>query len=387
MDIGRVLKDSWTIFARDWGALVVAALITFVLGVLTLGILSVPLTAGLYLMILRRVREGRQAQVGDVFGCFDRLGAYVVAYLLFLALRARRRRDRPAAVPAAGRRPFRARARLGVVLFVLAVCVVTVVGAYLLTDLGLLDDPHGRQAALGDRGAQREPRDRHRERFLDDPARSSSWSGASWAWSSTASAPSRSVSAASSRSCSRPGSSRPTRRCTFRPPARAPCCLRPFRVRRRSGRAVPRCIRRTGRARTRCRVSARRPGPYGPPPGYVPPPPGYAPPPPATRRGHPVRAAARLRAARRSPSGYAPPAGPPPGYAPPAGSPTPQAPPWVSAPTAPPPWVQTPAWGQPPAQAAPPSSPPQSGPATPDAALAGQSPSETATSPETAQAA
>ena len=27
MDIGRVLKDSWTIFTKDWGALLVAALI------------------------------------------------------------------------------------------------------------------------------------------------------------------------------------------------------------------------------------------------------------------------------------------------------------------------------------------------------------------------
>ena len=86
MDIGRVLKDSWAIFAKDWGALIVAALITFVLGVVTLGILAVPLSAGLYLMILRRVREGRKAEVGDVFGCFDRLGAYFVAYLLFLGI-------------------------------------------------------------------------------------------------------------------------------------------------------------------------------------------------------------------------------------------------------------------------------------------------------------
>src|ERR1035437_1700167 len=85
MDIGRVLKDSWTIFVRDWVVLVVASLITLVLAVITLLILLVPLLAGLYLMILRRVREGRPAQVGDVFGCFDRLGAYVVAYLLFLA--------------------------------------------------------------------------------------------------------------------------------------------------------------------------------------------------------------------------------------------------------------------------------------------------------------
>ncbi len=86
MDIGRVLKDSWTIFTKDWGALLVAALIAFVLSLVTLGLLSPALLAGLYLMVLRRVREGRKAEIGDVFGCFDRVGAYVVAYLLFLAL-------------------------------------------------------------------------------------------------------------------------------------------------------------------------------------------------------------------------------------------------------------------------------------------------------------
>ena len=86
MDIGRVLKDSWTIFSKDWGALLVGALITLLLGMVTLGVLFIPLLAGLYLMVLRRVREGRKAEVGDVFGCFDRVGAYIVAYLLFLAV-------------------------------------------------------------------------------------------------------------------------------------------------------------------------------------------------------------------------------------------------------------------------------------------------------------
>jgi len=86
MDVGRVLKDSWTIFAKDWGALLVAALIAFLLGAVTLGILGPALLAGIYLMVLRRVREGRKAEIGDVFGCFDRLGAYIVAYLLFLGI-------------------------------------------------------------------------------------------------------------------------------------------------------------------------------------------------------------------------------------------------------------------------------------------------------------
>jgi hypothetical protein len=86
MDIGRVLKDSWTIFTKDWGALLVAALIVFVLSAVTLGLLGPVLLGGLYLMVLRRVREGRKAEIGDVFGCFDRIGPFLVAYLLFLAI-------------------------------------------------------------------------------------------------------------------------------------------------------------------------------------------------------------------------------------------------------------------------------------------------------------
>jgi len=86
MDIGRVLKDSWTLFAKDWGALLVAALIVFVLSGVTLGLLGPALLGGLYLMVLRRVREGRKAEVGDVFGCFERIGPFLLAYLLFLGI-------------------------------------------------------------------------------------------------------------------------------------------------------------------------------------------------------------------------------------------------------------------------------------------------------------
>ncbi len=86
MDIGRILKDSWAIFVKDWVVLIVAALITVVLSIFTLFILTIPLIAGLYLMIVRRVREGRKAEVGDVFGCFDRIGAYLLAFLVFLGI-------------------------------------------------------------------------------------------------------------------------------------------------------------------------------------------------------------------------------------------------------------------------------------------------------------
>ena len=111
MDIGRVLKDSWAIFAKDWGALILAALITFALGIVTLGVLSVALSAGLYNMILRACATGRKARAGDVFACFDRLGAYVVAYLLLLALLAGARPGRGPAGRCCSSSPTRAPVR------------------------------------------------------------------------------------------------------------------------------------------------------------------------------------------------------------------------------------------------------------------------------------
>ena len=78
------------------------------------------------------MRGGRKAQTGDVFSCFDRLGAYVVAYLLLLALLAALVLivGLPAAllvIPNTGARA------LGIVLLLLAAGAAAVVLAYLAT--------------------------------------------------------------------------------------------------------------------------------------------------------------------------------------------------------------------------------------------------------------
>jgi hypothetical protein len=366
MDIGRILKDSWTIFVRDWGALVIASLITLVLGSLTLGILYVPLLAGLYLMILRRVREGRPAQVGDVFGCFDRLGAYVVAYLLFLAL--------GLAVAAVVLPPFLllvvghsgARA-LGWILFLLAGCAVAAVGAYLATvwvywTVLMVDRRRSVLEALKESRAI--------------VTRSGFWMTllVIFVVGAIVGVVVNGISAV-----------------TFGiggilsfvalPWQFAAYTAMYFQVTGEGG-LLPSAFAGPSAGWQGGPTAYGGPGgpyppagyppasPYGPPPGYAPPPPGYAPPPPGY---------APL------PPGYAPPAGPPTSYGPPAGSPTPQAQPWLNAPTTAPPWVQTPAWGQTPTQAPPPSIPPQSGPTAPGAAEpAGPGSAEAAGSPETA---
>jgi MFS family permease len=352
MDIGRILKDSWTIFVRDWGALVVASLITLVLGGLTLGILYVPLMAGLYLMILRRVREGRPAQVGDVFGCFDRLGAYVVAYLLFLAF--------GLVVAAVVLPPFLllvvghsgARA-LGWILFLLAGCAVVAVGVYLLTvwvywTLLMVDRRRSVVEALKESRAI--------------VTKSGFWMTllVIVVVGVVVSVVINGISAV-----------------TFGiggilafvavPWQLAAYTAMYFQATGESG-LLPSAFPGPSAGWQGGPTAYGGPGGPYPPAGYPPvgpygPPPGYAAPPP----------------------GYAAPAGPSPGYGPPAGSPTPQAQPWMNAPTAAPPWVQAPAWGQTPTQAPPPSTPPQSGPAAPGAAEpAGHGSPETAVPPEAA---
>ena len=336
MDVGRILKDSWTIFVRDWVALVVASLITLVLGGLTLGILYVPLLAGIYLMILRRVREGRPAQVGDVFGCFDRLGAYVVAYLLFLAfgLAAAAVVLPPFLLLVVGHSGARA---LGFVLFGLALFAAAAVGAYLATvwvywTLLMVDRRRSVIEALKESRAI--------------VTRSGFWMTllVIFVVGVIVSVVVNGISAV-----------------TFGIGGILSFVVLPWQFAAYA--AMYFQVTGEGGLLPSAFPGAAAgwhggPTPYGGPGGSYP------------------------------PAGYVPvgPYGPPPGYGPPAGSPTPQAPPWMNAPTAAPPWVQAPAWNQTPTQAPPPSTSPQSGPAAPGAAgpPAGHGSPETAVPPETA---
>ena len=82
LDIGQVFKRGWDLFVKDIGALLVGGIVALVLSVLTLGILAGPLCAGLYGMVARRVRDGKVAEVGDVFGQMDRFWSYFAAALV-----------------------------------------------------------------------------------------------------------------------------------------------------------------------------------------------------------------------------------------------------------------------------------------------------------------
>ena len=86
LDIARVLKQAWRLFVDDIGPLIIGALVACILTVLTLGILAGPLAAGLYGMVVGRVRDGRRPEVGDVFGQFHRFGAFFFAALVLVVL-------------------------------------------------------------------------------------------------------------------------------------------------------------------------------------------------------------------------------------------------------------------------------------------------------------
>ena len=86
LDIGLVLKQAARLFVKDLAPLLIAGLITGVLSVLTLGILAGPLFAGLYGMVIGRVRDGRQPQVGDVFDGLQRFWSYLAAALVLVVL-------------------------------------------------------------------------------------------------------------------------------------------------------------------------------------------------------------------------------------------------------------------------------------------------------------
>ena len=326
MDIGRVLKDSWAIFVKDWGALIVAALITTVLGVITLGILAVPLSAGLYLMILRRVREGRKAEVGDVFGCFDRFGAFLLAYLLFLGI---------ALVFAVivglplvllvidntGARAF------GFFLFALALFAAVVVGVYLQTvwvywTILMVDRRRAVVEALTE-------------------SRTIVTRSGFWMTLLVIIIVGAIVGLANGVLGSVTLGIGGVLAFLLLPWQFAAYTAMYFQAEGESG-LLPSAFPGPSSAWQGGAVVAPGaayppagypPPPYGPP-GYGPPPPGYGPPPP----------------------GY----GPPPGYAPPApyGLPTPQGPPWVTVPTTPPPWAPAPAADQPASPPAPDAGPP-----------------------------
>ena len=86
LDVGLAFKGGWNAFTADIVPLLVGALIAGFLSVITLGILAGPLTAGLYSMVVGRIRDGRRAQIGDVFSCMNRFWGFLWAAIVLFVL-------------------------------------------------------------------------------------------------------------------------------------------------------------------------------------------------------------------------------------------------------------------------------------------------------------
>lgn len=86
LDIGLTFKHGWRLFVKDIGPLIIGTIVVAALSVLTLGILAGPLIAGLYGMVVGRVRDGRAAHVGDVFDRFDRFWSFFGAFFVLAIL-------------------------------------------------------------------------------------------------------------------------------------------------------------------------------------------------------------------------------------------------------------------------------------------------------------
>jgi hypothetical protein len=86
IDLGLALKQAARLFVKDLAPLLIAGLLTGVLSVVTLGVLAGPLLAGLYGMVIGRVRDGRRPEVSDVFLGLERFWAYASTALVLVVL-------------------------------------------------------------------------------------------------------------------------------------------------------------------------------------------------------------------------------------------------------------------------------------------------------------
>jgi hypothetical protein len=85
-DYGFVFTQSWRLFVKDLGALIIGTIVAIALSVVSLGVLAGPLTAGLYGMVVGRVRDGKAPHVGDVFNYFGRFWSFFGAFFVLAIL-------------------------------------------------------------------------------------------------------------------------------------------------------------------------------------------------------------------------------------------------------------------------------------------------------------
>ncbi len=79
--VQRTLAEAWRLFIADFVLYVVAGLLMIVVSIVSLGILSGPMTVG-FIQLVERRRRGEDCSATDVFDGFQRFGASLIASLL-----------------------------------------------------------------------------------------------------------------------------------------------------------------------------------------------------------------------------------------------------------------------------------------------------------------
>lgn len=87
VDIGSEFSRGWALFKENMGLLVVAGLLAMVLTIATCGLLSGPMTAGLFLVVERLLKNDPvKPQAGDIFKGFDFFVQSLLLFIILLAL-------------------------------------------------------------------------------------------------------------------------------------------------------------------------------------------------------------------------------------------------------------------------------------------------------------
>ena len=79
--VQETLAEAWSLFTNDFVLYVVAGLLMIVVSIVTLGVLSGPMTVG-FVQLVERRRRGETCSPTDVFDGFQRFGASLIASFL-----------------------------------------------------------------------------------------------------------------------------------------------------------------------------------------------------------------------------------------------------------------------------------------------------------------
>jgi len=85
VDLGAAFSKGWELFSKNMVPMIIGALLMYIIGGVTLGILMPILAGGLFIMI-RKSWNGEEAAIGDIFAGFSNFGSLFLGGLLMLLM-------------------------------------------------------------------------------------------------------------------------------------------------------------------------------------------------------------------------------------------------------------------------------------------------------------